>query len=210
MARTWDRSGRCQRAFPWLTLSYVALAVLLMFWPEASGQALYQRTAILHGQIWRLFTGHFVHFGVSHLGWNLAVVLMAGIWLECRWTGIARGFMVLVPVVIGLVLLTMEPRLEAYAGLSGVATGLIAILGLLLWRSKGSDRWLGMAMLGLIMIKSLGEWALNMPLFARFPDNEIRMEPLAHLAGIMAALLYFAGACQMKRGGPVGDSHEGE
>jgi len=54
-------------------------AILLWLVPTTHSALLYDRTAILRGEWWRLWTGHWVHFSFSHLAWNLAVLLGAGL-----------------------------------------------------------------------------------------------------------------------------------
>ena len=45
------------------------------------------RAGIGSGELWRLWTGHWVHFSSSHLGWNLGVMVLAGAELESRRAG---------------------------------------------------------------------------------------------------------------------------
>ena len=57
-------------------------ASLLWLVPGTTAPLLYERAALLDGAWWRLWTGHWVHFSMSHLAWNVAVLLGAGAWLE--------------------------------------------------------------------------------------------------------------------------------
>jgi len=179
-------------AGPWVTVAFAALALLLAAWPAAQGQAIYDRGAIFAGQWWRVYTGNFVHFSWSHLAWNLAVLLPTGIWLERRWPGPARGFQFLSPLVIGLVLLGFAPRLDVYAGLSGVVIGLVTLLALLLRMTSASDRWWANTVLLLVAIKLTAEGMKGGPLFAQFSAQSIRVVSLAHVAGVIAAAGIFS------------------
>jgi rhomboid family GlyGly-CTERM serine protease len=180
------------------------MAVGLHVWPAAHAQALYVRSAIFGGEWWRLFTGNFTHFGVSHLAWNLVVLVPTGVWLERRWPRPGRRFMLMLPWAIGLALLIFEPRLEVYAGLSGVVIGLVALLGLQLRRHSPADRWWANALLLLVLIKLAAEGVKSGPLFAQFSDRAIGVVLLAHLAGVVSALLFWVMACrQISSGQPT-------
>lgn len=102
------------------------LFVALSLWPNAEYMLRYQREAIADGQIWRVFTGHFVHLNLSHALLNatgillLAVVLARDIPLRYWWTLIA-----LAPFVISLGLWLRQPQLVSYVGFSGVLHGLL-------------------------------------------------------------------------------------
>jgi len=113
----------------WLPAACLSAVVLVL---GALGQAgrdalAWSRPEIASGELWRLFSGHFVHLGTSHLVLNLV-----GLWLvwylvadtfrtphwlavtACAVAGIDLGFWLL------------EPRLVWYVGLSGVLHALLA------------------------------------------------------------------------------------
>ncbi len=103
-------------AWPWATLLTAAAALAVFLVRGADGPLVYERPAILHGEIWRLWTGNWVHFGASHLGWNLAVLVAAGGWAERIAPRPTRWLLVLAPGLIGVALLGLEPALSVYCG----------------------------------------------------------------------------------------------
>ena len=199
--------------FPWASALVIALALIVAAAPALAPALLYERAAILRGEYWRLWTGHLVHFGASHLGWNLAVLAVAGIWCERLAPGRTRVLLALAPGVIGVGLYGLEPRLITYGGLSGLATALLTFLAYTqLARlaapvpaigsaptaptpapdaasapASPSDRWFWRAVLALIILKTAAEFAVEQPFFARYAPAGIRAVPLAHLLGILAA-----------------------
>lgn len=177
--------------WPWLTL---ALAGLALAWSgtDATAAWSFDRAAITQGEWWRLYTGHFVHFGLSHLAWNLVVLLVAGTWLERQRPGLARGFMGSAPAAIGMALWLTRPELAVYAGLSGVVTGLAALLALCLMQRPGAERVWGGVLLVLILAKTGLDCVGRDARFARFDGAEIRVEAAAHLAGLAWAALWAA------------------
>ena len=70
------------RHWPWATALIAALAIVAFAWPAVQSTWLIDRVAVQRGELWRWWTGQLVHFGASHLGWNLAVFIVAGGWLE--------------------------------------------------------------------------------------------------------------------------------
>lgn len=173
---------------PWLTLAATLLALAAFFAPGASEALAFDRTQILQGAWWRLWTGHWVHFSGSHLAWNLAVLLPAGIWAEGLQPARTRWLLVVGPAVIGLALLGFVPALARYGGLSGLASGLLTWLALLRREAPGADRWFWNTVLGLLALKILGELATGRPLFADLRGAGAQPVPMAHLAGVVCAV----------------------
>jgi rhomboid family GlyGly-CTERM serine protease len=178
-------------AFPWATLE-IAAAAAVIFWSHTADAFIYDRSLILHGQIWRAWTGHAVHFGPSHLFWNLSVFVPAGCWLERIRPCTARWFYAWCPPVITAVLLTFDPTLLRYAGLSGVATGLLVLLASgQLQRGGREPRWFWIGVLALVGLKIALELVTRKPLLVS-DFKGIRDVPLAHLGGAGCALLAWA------------------
>jgi len=96
------------------------------FLGETIAQALiYQRTLISQGQLWRLFTGHFLHTNGFHLLLNLAALIL--LWaLHGRFYSIknysALFFCCAISTSVGIYFYNAE--LIQYVGLSGVLHGI--------------------------------------------------------------------------------------
>lgn len=176
---------------PLLLLALPALLVALA--PTSQNTLLLDRDAVAGGEIWRLWTGHWVHFSLSHLGWNLAVLLAAGIWLEQVRPGLLLRHVLLAGPLIGVAVLALEPGLQAYGGLSGLATGVVVLLALHRLRAAGPARWLWTGVLALVVLKCAGDLLHLGPGIARYGDSPVRTSSAAHAAGAAAALMHFAG-----------------
>lgn len=194
--------------FPWASLVVVVLALGVAAVPALAPSLLYDRPALERGEYWRLWTGHFVHFGASHLWWNLAVFAVAGIWAERVAPRRARVLLIVAPPLIGVALFGLDPDLGFYGGLSGVTAAMLTFLafaqlarvaeaeataGVVVAEEEArpaptSDRWFWRTVLALIILKIAAEFAVNSPLFARFAPAGIQPVPLAHLAGVLAAI----------------------
>jgi len=169
---------------PWFTLVACALAVVAWFWPGSFNTLVYDRAQILRGQWWRLVTGHWVHFTGSHLFWNLAVLLPAGVWLERRNPCALRWTIIISPLAISLVLLVFEPSLSIYAGISGVASGILVALTVNGLRTQPTARLWWLAVLVLFAAKVAFETRNGgRPLNPELAAQGVRSVPLAHLVG---------------------------
>jgi len=180
---------------PWFTLVACALAVGVWFVPGNFDSLAYDRSKILGGQLWRIITGHWVHFTASHLFWNLVVLIPAGVWLEKRDRCAARATLLLSPLAISLALLAFDPTLGIYAGISGVASGVLVALAVHGLRTEPRARWLWLAVLAFFAAKVIIESLRSHPLNPELTAQAIQSVPLAHLIGAVIG----AGAVLLRR-----------
>lgn len=188
--------------FPSVTLGLTLGAVIVYCWPGLSGQLVYDRQAILHGEIWRLVTAPFVHFSVSHIFWDLVVFIAAGWRIEAA--GYRRYWLVccLAAVVPGPLFLFFSPELVRYGGLSGLATGAVVYLCLCEAHRTGRSSIPWLAILALTVMKVIIETVTGTPLFASAATMQFRVLPAAHYMGIVAALITFLWAVPGTRSCP--------
>lgn len=126
--------------FWWLPALVGVSALLIMASGEAASIPLrYQREAILSGEWWRLWSGHWVHLGWIHLWLNLAGLVLSWLLVGRAFSELAwLIFMALIPLFISLCLLFWLPELEWYVGLSGLLHGVLLAGALrLYWRGQG-------------------------------------------------------------------------
>lgn len=177
------------RPLPWATALAACAAFSLYFVSGAEAACIFDRQAIAAGAWWRLFTGSWVHFTPSHLGWNLAVLIPAGIWAERLQPWRARALYLVGPFAIGGALYAIEPQLLRYGGLSGLAAAFVTFLALAQLRTDTEDRWFWRSVLALVALKIVAEVVVASPLLAHFSDPSIRSVPVAHLAGVLAGAI---------------------
>lgn len=182
------------RAIPWATVVIFVAASLALWLPRLSEGLIYERSLILSGQIWRVWTGHTVHFGLNHFFWDMTVFLPTGIWLERLWPRQTRRFYFLCPLVISIALVVMDPSLDRYAGISGVAAGALALLaGLQLRRKSSEPAWFWLAILGLLAAKIGAELIGGTSFLIGMPES-VRVVPLAHIGGLVCGLGFLVNA----------------
>lgn len=143
----------------------------------------FDRSAIVGGELWRLWTGQFCHWSTPHLAGNLAAIaglaLVAGKPI-CRW-------LILLPVaapLLSLFLFVTTPDLEHYRGLSGLAAMLVVGAA----REGGAiGRILAIAWIGKLCIDIFS--GTPSPLL---PDGIVTSWQ-AHAGGLLLGLLAAAG-----------------
>jgi rhomboid family GlyGly-CTERM serine protease len=115
---------------PWLTLLLVATIYILfelIRYNDAMLQALwYSRAGLLNGEVWRLVTGHLVHFSTGHLAGNLFSFAALALLIELQQGRKLLGALLLFLAVPGSVMmLLLAPELHYYGGISSVNYGLL-------------------------------------------------------------------------------------
>jgi rhomboid family GlyGly-CTERM serine protease len=174
-----------------------ALAVLVSLLPDAGAGLAYDRHAIAAGELWRLLTGHFVHWSPGHLTWDVGTFLVLGAACEVRsrrrFLACLAGSALAIPIAVWLWL----PELRLYAGLSGIDSALFALLGTELvseqWR-RHSPAALGIALaLCLAFALKIGfEMTNGGTVFVGDLAPGIAPVPRAHLVGAGIGVLVSA------------------
>jgi rhomboid family GlyGly-CTERM serine protease len=191
---------RTSAPLPWFTLLLVGsmLAIFLLNGPHGELSAwAYQRSAIVDGELWRLLTGHLVHYSARHLVFNLLAFAVLAILTENQLghAGFAR-LCVAIAAFIGVGLLLFVPGMEFYAGISGINYGLLAYLGLQqitrLARTGSLPAIACFASTGAVLAILLWQQARagSSPFTGEIAG--VRVAWQAHLAGILAAGLFAA------------------
>ena len=175
---------------PVLLFALPAIAIAVLGSTAFTGGLLWTRDGIGAGELWRLWTGHWVHFSGSHLGWNLGVMVLAGAELESRRPESLWRYTVIAAPLISLALWWVGPSaMVTFGGLSGLATGVVVLLGLTLRRESGRDRWVGLSLLIFVALKVSHDLLQPVALFSQFSTSGVRPAALSHLAGAGLALL---------------------
>lgn len=145
----------------------------------------YDRQAILHGKVWRLLTGNFLHLSVMHLLLNLAGLALIWMFFGARFSHGQWIIIVLVSALAtGMSLLAFTPEVGWYVGLSGALHGYFVAGCMAEIRLKLREGWW---LLGVITLKLAWEqWHGPMPGTASLAGGEVIVD--AHLFGAIAGL----------------------
>lgn len=174
--------------WPWITAAYTLLALAVHLLPPWKAGLFYLRESLFAGELWRLWTGHAVHFSSSHLWWNLAVFVPSAAWLERLDPRGGRVFLLVAAPALSLFLLAFDPLLLRYGGLSGLATGTLVLLATLQLsrRDPREPAWFWWGVLAVVAAKLGTEHFTQAPLLAS-NMGDVRTVPLAHLGGALLA-----------------------
>lgn len=166
------------------------VAVALIYAPVTLIDLLaYDRQAILSGQLWRLWSGHLVHFSTSHALIDSIMLLLCGSVLEAL-IGTRRLCLALswAAPLIALLLLLAVPDMTYYRGLSALDV-MVATMALgALWRGHHLPRpWLAL-LAAVLLVKTASEALGLQSATSSLPDG-IRVMWQAHALGIACGLL---------------------
>ncbi len=174
-----------------LSVLVIAVAIMLLHW---GGELRYARGDILHGQVWRVFTGNFVHANWRHLASDGAGLLL---WMAlAAYLESARSYLIVLigsGLGVGLGLLLLDPQVAWYVGLSGILHGLFAASAV---RLLSHREWLA----GVALLTALGFKIAWEQRFGDMGTGHLLGVPVlvdAHLYGAVAgfaitlALLFF-------------------
>lgn len=135
----------------------------------------------LFNEIWRLWTGHWVHVGWVHLCLNmLAFICLPFIFPEVK----NRFFivlMLLLPPAISLCFYYFYSDIEAYAGFSGVLHGLYAAFALSALKYP-NERKFALLVLALIAVKIISELLMGSLGTSELIGSSVLIE--AHYLGV--------------------------
>ena len=98
---------------PPLVLLVVLSSLVIQFFPDWRSTLLYDRAAIAHGELWRIWTGHLVHFGWAHLFVDAGLLLIVGWIAENQHPWFMRLGLGLLPAFISGCMFWLEPGREA-------------------------------------------------------------------------------------------------
>jgi len=172
-------------ALPWRSLALVALAALayLVFGAAPEGWV-FDRAAIGQGEWWRLLTAHWVHTDAAHAGWDIAGLLLLGLFFEPGLQWRLPWVLLCGTAAVDTWLWWGLPDLLYYCGLSGVLNSLM-IYGLLhAWRSQRNPLLLAMA--ALAGLKIILEIDAGQALLTKTAWSSV---PTAHAAGFACGLV---------------------
>ena len=173
-------------SLPLASLFLASLALVLFSFSELALSLSYDRSAIAIGEVWRLFAGHWTHWSLEHLVWDLSAFLVLAVCLERRSPRLFVATCLISALGLSLGLYFHLPSLVQYRGLSGIDSALFAALVVdLFWdalREKDWPRaWLLLGVCAGFAAKLAWEFATGSAFFVR--ATSIATIPEAPLIG---------------------------
>ena len=182
----------------WPVLAVILPCLLLACGSESLRVTLrYDRAAVLHGEVWRLLTGNFVHLGPGHLLEDMLGALLLWLLFADVLPSWRTPVTILVgSLAVGLGLLLGDPGVGWYVGISGALDTLWAAGALGLIRRRDRFGWI---LAGFLILKLAYEQLIGpLPLSTGTSGGAVIVD--AHLYGALAgALLGFGGGLPWHR-----------
>ncbi|CAA0125302.1 Uncharacterised protein [Halioglobus japonicus] len=140
----------------------------------------YDRQQILTGQLWRIWSGHFVHTNSAHFALNIvaALIIYFGFLTRIKLRDLLLSVFVFA-ALISLTLLCVYPSLDWYNGLSGLLHALVAYFAVRMARTEDKIFW---AALVVIWVKVIVE-TVRVHLGYESTVGEMAIITEAHLIG---------------------------
>ncbi len=181
--------ARWLKQLPWCSIGLATGCISVMLMPSLAEWLIYDRTAIARGELWRILTGHAVHYSVPHLINNMLILMPAAILTEAR----SRKDLLLVlgysAVAIGLAVMLLEPGILRYAGASGVALALLTYVAVGGMWGKGRWRTVCILILAVVAAKLAAESLLGWQWIDWEREAGFVPIKLAHLTGAASGFL---------------------
>jgi len=151
-------------------------------------QLLYDRSALVDHELWRLLTCHWAHLSGDHLFWSAMTFLALGFLGELMDKKKHYATVAVSAVLIPAAIWWGMPDLVVYGGLSGLDCALYALLMVLLIkreirsRSRAWVAFFSLLLVGLIA-KITYETVTGLTIFVSSAHSGMVPVPLAHLVG---------------------------
>ena len=186
-----------------VTALLVVAAAAVQLFPGSAAWLEYRRAAVEAGELWRIITCHWTHFGFDHFIWDVATLAFVGALCEERSRMRFLLCVGLSVVAIPFVIWAFLPEMQTYRGLSGIDAAAFALLAVLILRDNLKPRrwgWIAFSCVGLAaFVCKIGiEMFAGSAVFVDGAAAGMIPVPLAHLVGAAAGV--FAGLMPPPRG----------
>jgi rhomboid family GlyGly-CTERM serine protease len=165
-------------------LVMVAIALYLLFGP-APERLVFDRSAILQGEIWRVITGHWVHSDLEHAAWDITVFIMLGYLLVSSGQPQLYRCLLASMVIVSMYILLFMPGLELYCGLSGILNTMLVVVLRDIWlryRHPVIPLIAAASLVKILVESGLGK--------AIFTDTAWQSVPEVHLVGFVVGIIF--------------------
>ena len=176
---------------PIYTIGVIALCIVSSKVNALSSLFVYDREAIFRGELWRLITSHFVHFGSMHLIYNIVVFGIIGWIIECKGYKYFGLLCLLMACSISATLIVHDPDMVFFGGLSGIACGSIVYCSLLFLSEPPPWRTISIFTIIFLFLKISLETYSDGSLLPYWGTQDFVPMPLSHIAGSVTAFILF-------------------
>ena len=171
-----------------------AVAVAIAAIPGAAMALQFDRSVIAdHGSIWQVVTGHWTHWSLSHLFWDVLAFAVLGCLCE---TSDRRRFLWCVAAsipTIPAVLWFTEPWMQTYRGLSGIDSALFALFVSGLMKNAAREGGRVVLVMGTTLFTAFAgklafEFLAGQTVFVDSASAGMVPVPMAHVVGMVVGV----------------------
>jgi rhomboid family GlyGly-CTERM serine protease len=182
------------KRIPWIFLMVTLAATVVQLSPESQSHLIYDRAAVAKGEIWRIWTGHLVHFGWPHFIVDAGLFLILGRLLERDYPLASYASLLGMPLAIAIAMYWGDRSMIRYGGLSAINFGLLVFLALQGWQRNWID-WFWPVVFSIYVLEIVLEAHSSRGTgggMIRFSDSSIRVATMAHVGGAAFGALLWA------------------
>src|SRR5207253_1967822 len=151
---------------------------------------LYDRDRIFAHEIWRMFTGHWVHLSTPHLIYDTAAFAIIASLIERHWRYELAALCFLGPWLISAASLSFVPDMQQYYGLSALAIAAGTFLAAKKFEQGRAGQRIAIVMLIAAFTKIAFELWSNQSVFLPSHEAQIRVAAISHLIGAVVRLCF--------------------
>jgi rhomboid family GlyGly-CTERM serine protease len=182
------------KRIPYVSLILFAAALLIHVYHPLRPHLVYTRTALAHGDFWRLISCHWVHLNTDHLVWSAMTFFVLGSLCEILHRAKYMMTVGISTIVIPLAIWFIMPHLNVYGGLSGLDCALYSLLIVsFIKREWPIRKWRWVIfytiMLVLLPAKIIYEMTSGITIFVNNLLTNMVPVPLSHLVGGIVGLV---------------------
>lgn len=111
--------------FDRMTVFLSGIALFAVFSPTATDVLVYDRELVEAGEVWRLWTGHLVHFGPAHMVIDVGLFLVLSHVVSRASKAFYLFALIALPCLITGYLFAFDPDMQRYGGLSAINLSLL-------------------------------------------------------------------------------------
>lgn len=181
------------RRTPCASLLLGLLAVAFFLSTDATHALQFDRSAIGAGQFWRVVTGHWTHWSVDHLIWDVLAFVVLGVLCERIHRTATLSCILVSAIAISAVVWFTNPTMTHYRGLSGVDSALLLLLAVLTTHRAIRTRQrptaaIVIALTLAFVAKVALESATGTAIFVSQQAGNFTVVPAAHMVGALVGL----------------------
>ncbi len=174
-----------------LTLVIILLSAWVSLSPTLSTLLIFDRQALMQGEIWRIWTGHLVHFSIRHFIYDALTLGIASFLLDKSSISSIAKFYFYLAVTISVSLFILKPNMAYYGGLSGIACGALYYGALIGIKAPQPLKVISLLIIIFIPIKIMIEVYYNSSFLPYESNHTFIPMQTSHIMACIIAILFY-------------------